>query len=568
MGSTESSWKVLVVDDEEDVHLVTALALKRKEWRGRVIQLVHASSAEEARRIVTDSGTSFDVALVDVVMETREAGLELCRFLRGHCSPSLRIVLRTGQPGVAPREVVLNEYDIDYYLAKPEVTAEKLYTVIRACLRSSQDIATLLAFSQQLRRFTESLQNIASLPDLLLFMSEGLKFLELKHSCAIQFIYDLAQPGEATGGPFAASREVVEVVRRLHGAGQDVNEVVAGADCGLAPNSALVLFAGYRDMQGDERDIAGMRGAIHAEFRGTSALPLHVDSFVADARFFIENWVIAFRAVRLREHLANERMLREQMYLERVEGIAHMVAGVAHEINTPLGVANTSSSLIRSMIRQVKDVLPREQQSTIEDLEEACTLLERNIKRADNLVRSFRQLSASQLADKRATTNLLEVVADCVASLSPELHKQELEVKTHADSPETLDWDGYPGHLSQVIINLVQNAAKYAYDGKAGVVDILLSAHERSNGEDKREFELKVRDYGAGIDDSVLNRIFEPFVTTRGTGLGLAIVHNIVTNLLDGTISYESKKGHGATFTVRIPAVVPDGESKTPAVVS
>jgi hypothetical protein len=119
----------------------------------------------------------------------------------------LRIVLRTGQPGVAPEEKVINEYDIDYYMAKPEVTPERLYATVRSCLRSSQDIETLIAFSRQLRDFTSALQHIATDEDLVIFMREGLRFVELKHQVRVAFVKDIA---ETVGSPPSAHEAAIQ----------------------------------------------------------------------------------------------------------------------------------------------------------------------------------------------------------------------------------------------------------------------------------------------------------------------------------------------------------------------
>lgn len=191
-----TGWNILVVDDEEDVHTVTRIALRRRLWRQRPFHVTSARSAAQALATLRSPGCpSFNVALIDVVMETPTAGLELCRHIRARCPSSLRIVLRivlrTGQPGSGFEGSVLDEYDIDYYLSKPEVTAEKLFAVIRACLRSSQDISTLMAFGRQLRNFTRALQSVTSVRDLLVFMDEALGFLEAKHDASIVFVHDI-----------------------------------------------------------------------------------------------------------------------------------------------------------------------------------------------------------------------------------------------------------------------------------------------------------------------------------------------------------------------------------------
>ena len=136
-------WKVLIIDDESEVHKVTRLALKRFVFDGRPLEFISAYSGREARTLLK---TLSDVAviLLDVVMETEDAGLELVRFIRKEMkNETSRIVLRTGQPGQAPEREVIREYDINDYKAKTELTSQKLFTLMHACLRSYRDIMTL-----------------------------------------------------------------------------------------------------------------------------------------------------------------------------------------------------------------------------------------------------------------------------------------------------------------------------------------------------------------------------------------------------------------------------------------
>src|SRR5262245_60297887 len=120
------SWNVLVVDDEEDVHSITKIALKRKTWRDRPIEVTSARGGAEAREIlISPDRKLFHGAIVDMVMESQDAGLRLCDFVRSVVPRTTRIILRTGQAGAAPTEQVMNDYDIDYYLAKTEVTEER-----------------------------------------------------------------------------------------------------------------------------------------------------------------------------------------------------------------------------------------------------------------------------------------------------------------------------------------------------------------------------------------------------------------------------------------------------------
>jgi diguanylate cyclase (GGDEF)-like protein len=150
-GHAAEPWRVLVVDDDPDVFRVTELSLKRLRFRDRAVQLLTASSAAAARAQLEDRGIA--LALIDVVMETETAGLELIRTIRGELGLNdMRIILRTGQPGQAPeRDVILN-YDIDGYAAKAKMTAMKLFTTVVAALRAYETVSNLSRLTVELEK--------------------------------------------------------------------------------------------------------------------------------------------------------------------------------------------------------------------------------------------------------------------------------------------------------------------------------------------------------------------------------------------------------------------------------
>ncbi|MEN8215966.1 MAG: DUF3369 domain-containing protein [Pseudomonadota bacterium] len=138
-----SPWKILIVDDEPDIHAMTRLALDDFQFAGKQLQIFQALSAIEAREILATE-PKIAVALIDVVMETDDAGLQLVDFIRNELKyPLIRLIVRTGQPGTAPEREVIERYDIDDYKDKTELTAEKLYTTMRLALKSYRDLNTL-----------------------------------------------------------------------------------------------------------------------------------------------------------------------------------------------------------------------------------------------------------------------------------------------------------------------------------------------------------------------------------------------------------------------------------------
>jgi response regulator RpfG family c-di-GMP phosphodiesterase len=138
-----SGWKVLVVDDEPDVRQLTALNLRGFEFAGRPLELIEAASAAEAK-VRLEEHKDIALALIDVVMETDDAGLKLVEYIRkGLGNAMVRLVIRTGQPGVAPERYVIDNFDIDDYKDKTELTAQKLYTTVRSALKSFRDLQTI-----------------------------------------------------------------------------------------------------------------------------------------------------------------------------------------------------------------------------------------------------------------------------------------------------------------------------------------------------------------------------------------------------------------------------------------
>ena len=138
-------WKVLIVDDEPDVRRVTVLNLRGFQFAGRGLNFLEASSAAEAKVILQDND-DLALALVDVVMETDDAGLKLVEYIRSTLeNRMIRLIIRTGQPGVAPERYVIDNFDIDDYKDKSELTAQRLYTTVRTALKSYRDLLTIEA---------------------------------------------------------------------------------------------------------------------------------------------------------------------------------------------------------------------------------------------------------------------------------------------------------------------------------------------------------------------------------------------------------------------------------------
>lgn len=262
---------------------------------------------------------------------------------------------------------------------------------------------------------------------------------------------------------------------------------------------------------------------------------------------------------------------RELVESEKLASLGRLVAGVAHELNTPLGNALTVVSTLDDRYRQLEQMLSGAVQlrrSTLEDLardtRRAQDILQRNVQKAADLVRDFKQVAIDQTADLRRDFDLGKVVEDVLVMVEPSFKHTPFVIDT--DLCHGLVMNSYPGALGQVLTNLLMNALLHGFEGAVqGRVTV------RCAPLNDTEAELSVTDDGRGMDESVRRRIFDPFFTTKlgtgGSGLGMHIVHSIVTNVLGGQIEVKSSPGQGTQMLMRLPLSAPvrDDPSSKPA---
>lgn len=245
---------------------------------------------------------------------------------------------------------------------------------------------------------------------------------------------------------------------------------------------------------------------------------------------------------------------------EKLASLGGLVAGVAHEINTPVGVGVTAASTLRAAAEQLVERLAAgtlkrshlsEFTSTADD---ATRIILSNLHRASELVQSFKQVAVDQSSAERRHFNLKEYVDEVLLSLTPRLKKTPHQVTT--EIPEDLMLDSYPGALAQILTNLVTNALIHAFDDRhPGTITVQAQAE----GEQLR---LICSDDGCGMSPDHRKKLFDPFFTTKrgagGSGLGMHIVFNLVTQALQGRITVETEPGQGTRYDMLIPLRAPD----------
>ncbi len=253
---------------------------------------------------------------------------------------------------------------------------------------------------------------------------------------------------------------------------------------------------------------------------------------------------------------------RQLLEADKMASLGQLVAGVSHEVNTPLGVAVTASSHLteRSRILQnqlANDSLSRSDlEAYIAETRDAGAMIERNLERAAHLIRSFKQVSVDRTSDGRRRFELATQISELIDSLRVSWKRRPVTLSV--DCPSGIELDSFPGALGQVLTNLIQNALLHGFDPEeAGQMRIGVKQLDPST------VQIIFEDNGKGMTQATLARIFDPFFTTKrnqgGTGLGLNIVYNLVVQKLGGEIEASSKPGQGLRLTIRLPTHAPTG---------
>ena len=245
---------------------------------------------------------------------------------------------------------------------------------------------------------------------------------------------------------------------------------------------------------------------------------------------------------------------------EKLAALGRLVAGVAHEVNNPVGISLTvASALERKTMNFAAEVARGDLRRSslnefLDNSRDASSQLVANLNRAAELIQSFKQVAADRNYSDQRTFDLADLTEQVVMSLRPGLRKRNLTL--NVDCEPDLIMNSYPGPYGQVLTNLFLNAVSHAFpDGRPGMVDI----QARESGRDN--VEIIFSDNGCGMSLDVRRRAFDPFFTTRrdqgGTGLGLHIVYSIVTNRLGGRLDLESEPGGGTRIQIILPRVAP-----------
>lgn len=557
-ASTVRKWKVAVIDDDRAVHEGTRFALSDYSLNGQTLDILSAYSAAEGRELMR-AHPDIAAVLLDVIMETDEAGLDLVEFIRNDLrNETVRIILRTGQPGQAPERRVIVDYDINDYKAKTELTADKLFTSLTAALRSYQqlermvqtrrgleiiiDAASTLYDFKSMQRLAEGV--LTQLASLLNVDCAGI--LVLRDGGAVDDDFSvLAGSGcyrrfSAAEGQASLDSDLKQTVedafrRRRHEFVDHRSILYIRTGSG---REVVILLQAECDLSDTDRSLVEIFG---------SRLSIAFDNVILYQQLQDANAQLEDRVAQRTRALmqANRRLSAQWLRLQRANGFKNEILGtVAHDLKNPLGVilgraemlaeligAGSSGDTVTVQINHIRDATKR------------------LIAMVDDLI-SDAMADAFDITIRREPVHVAALVAEVAEANQPPARNKQQTITVSAPAGQITMCD--QDRMREAIDNLVSNAIKYSPVG--GRITLLVD-HDALNTI------IRVTDEGAGLLPEDLGRLFgrfqrlsaKPTAGESSTGLGLSIVKRIV-EMHDGEIKADSGgPGQGSTFTIILP---------------
>jgi len=540
-----STWKILIVDDEPEIHAITKLSLGGLRFDNKKLQFFSAMSGEEAKTVLAQE-PDIAIALVDIVMETEDAGLRLVEYIRKELNnQQIRLVIRTGQPGTAPERYVIDHYDIDDYKDKTELTAQRLYTTIRTTLKAYRDLTTIENNRQGLEKILDAAPNLYRIQPMEIFLEGVLtqitSLCAVGESCIVAKInlLNIQQP-TIQSQPIATQTQPGEIIIQV-GTGKYQNQNAS------SPNY----------FQENCRFILNNQTLPTSLPDNSLLLPLKLDEQTLGFIYLEEvgllneenRYLLQIMATQCAAALKNLTLYLNLEEANRQNELKNQLLGMAaHDLRNPLGIIQGFTGLLQKDFTS-NQLLNKEQQEFFQVIQDTT---EFTLNLVNDLL-DVAKIEAGKLELEPKTTDLLTLINQAITLNRPLADSKQIQLNNHCSDNSLPSMTVDAVKIQQVLNNLISNAIKYSHSQTQ--VDIEVT-------QEIQQLIIAVKDQGQGIPASELDKLFQPFSKTSvkstagetSTGLGLLICHKIVEGH-QGKIWVDSQEGKGSTFYVVLPMV-------------
>ena len=529
-------WKVIIADDDKEIQNITHLMLANFSYNGRGLKLFSAYSGKEAMHLVSEH-KDMAAILLDVVMDTDTAGLDVVRYIREKLKNKLiQIVLRTGQPAHAPENEVISKYEINDYKYKPDMTAQVLINTITTMLRSYNMTASIHELNNQLNNELAERKRA----------EKALRQSEAHYRSLAETLRDIIISMDLNGRITYINKAGIELSGYSKKAVLEMN---------------IADFIQTKSIDSDN-DFYFYEG----EFIGKSgkSTPVEISSSLIVEESAPEGMLISARDITEKRKAREQARLRQEQLFQaaKMASLGTLVSGVAHEINNPITSVMLNAPILQKVWDSVLPVLEKHSQKdndlhvgslSYDQIRERVPALLSDIvdgaKRIKNIMedlKNFARQNPPEMVDMVDINNIVKKAVGLVNNLI----KKSTDTFSVRYAPDIPKFKGNTQRIEQVIINLLVNACHALQDSKKAIH--VSTAYNRK----KDLFIIEVLDHGVGMPHEVLQRIKDPFFTTKrdsgGTGLGLSISDGIIQDH-KGTMEFFSKPGKGTTVRISLP---------------
>ncbi len=559
-ASTARKWKIAVIDDDPAVHEGTRFALSDYTLHGQTLEILSAYSAAEGRKLMA-AHTDIAAVLLDVIMETDAAGLDLVEYIRNELgNETVRIILRTGQPGQAPERRVIVQYDINDYKAKTELTADKLFTSLTAALRSYQQLERMVQTRRGLEIIIDAASTLYDFKSMQRLAEGVLTQLASLLNVDCAGILVLRDDGSSSGADFSVLagsgcysrfigttssraldpdlRQMVEAafLRRKNEFSDHRSVLYLRTGSG---REVVVLLQAERQLSETDRSLVEIFG---------SRLSIAFDNVILYQQLQQANTQLEDRVAQRTRALmqANRRLSSQWLRLQRANGFKNEILGtVAHDLKNPLGVILGRTEMLVELITATAS-----KESVTAQVEHIRDATKRLTSMVDHLI-SDAMADAFDISIRREPVDVAGLVSEVADANQPLATNKQQAITVSAPPNFVTMCDA--DRMREAIDNLISNAIKYSPIG--GKIAVMVT-HEGNNTI------IRVVDEGAGLSPEDLGRLFgrfqrlsaKPTAGESSTGLGLSIVKRII-DMHGGQVNANSPgPGQGSTFTVILPA--------------